>query len=132
VPEEEKEDHYRLADAFVMPGRGEGFGIVYLEALACGIPVVASSADASQEAVRDGKLGRVVDPDNLEDLRRGIQEALTADRGVPEGLEYFSFRRFRNRWHRVFESFGRGAQDWSPAWSTDVADHLINSPFSNT
>ena len=54
VPEEEKADHYRLADAFVMPGRGEGFGIVYLEALACGVPVVASSLDASREAVRDG------------------------------------------------------------------------------
>jgi len=38
VPEDEKADHYRLADAFVMPGRGEGFGIVYLEALTCGPP----------------------------------------------------------------------------------------------
>ena len=37
-------EHFRLADAFVMPGRGEGFGIVYLEALACGVPVVASRA----------------------------------------------------------------------------------------
>ena len=52
VSETEKADHYRLADAFVMPGRGEGFGIVYLEALACGVPVVASSLDASREAVR--------------------------------------------------------------------------------
>ena len=42
ILEEEKADHYRVADAFVMPGRGEGFGIVYLEAMACGIPVVAS------------------------------------------------------------------------------------------
>jgi phosphatidyl-myo-inositol dimannoside synthase len=42
VPEEEKGDHYRLADVFVMPGWGEGFGIVYLEAMACGIPVVGS------------------------------------------------------------------------------------------
>src|ERR1051326_7987759 len=33
IPEEEKAAHYRLADAFVMPGRGEGFGIVYLEAM---------------------------------------------------------------------------------------------------
>ena len=57
VPEEEKADHYRLADAFVMPGRTEGFGIVYLKALACGVPVVTSSADASQEAVRRGAAG---------------------------------------------------------------------------
>ena len=34
ISEAEKVDHYRLADVFVMPGWGEGFGIVYLEALA--------------------------------------------------------------------------------------------------
>jgi glycosyltransferase involved in cell wall biosynthesis len=62
VPESEKADHYRLADAYVMPGRGEGFGIVYLEALACGVPVVASEVDGSREAVREGALGILVDP----------------------------------------------------------------------
>src|SRR5262249_52354555 len=60
IPEEEKAAHFRLADAFVMPGRGEGFGIVYLEALACGIPVVASKLDAGREAVLDGQLGLIV------------------------------------------------------------------------
>ena len=103
VPEEEKEDHYRLADAFVMPGRGEGFGIVYLEALACGVPVVASSADASREAVRDGQLGAVVDPDDPDDVKKGILKILQEPTGVPEGLDYFSVERFRERWHEVVE-----------------------------
>ena len=101
VPESEKADHYRLADAFVMPGRGEGFGIVYLEALACGVPVVASALDASREAVRDGLLGQVVDPDDADEIRVGILAALVADREVPEGLAYFSFEQFKGRWHRV-------------------------------
>lgn len=101
VPEEEKADHYRLADAFVMPGRGEGFGIAYLEALACGVPVVASSADASREAVRDGELGIVVDPDDAASIKDGVREALDAPSGVPDGLDYFSVNRFRERWHRV-------------------------------
>lgn len=103
VPEHEKADHYRLADAFVMPGRGEGFGIVYLEALACGVPVVASALDASREAVRDGLLGEVVDPRDPADLRRGILRALTAERGVPAGLAYFSFENFQSRWHRLVD-----------------------------
>ena len=101
VPEEEKEDHYRLADAFVMPGRGEGFGIVYLEAMACGVPVVASSADASREAVRSGQLGVVVDPDDQDNLKRGICRALDAERGAPDGLEYFSYDAFEERWHQM-------------------------------
>ena len=101
VPEDEKADHYRLADAFVMPGRGEGFGIVYLEALACGVPVVASSADASREAVRDGRLGVVVDPDDQASIREGILDALAPPKGVPEGLDYFSQERFDERWRTV-------------------------------
>lgn len=100
VPEEEKEEHYRLADAFVMPGRGEGFGIVYLEAMACGVPVVASEADASREAVRNGALGTVVDPDESSNLIQGIQNALDQPGGVPDGLEYFSYEQFQTRWHR--------------------------------
>jgi phosphatidyl-myo-inositol dimannoside synthase len=104
IPEEEKVDHYRLADAFVMPGRGEGFGIVYLEALACGVPVVASGADASREAVRDGRLGEVVDPDNLDSVAAGIERALERGHGVPEGLDYFSFQRYQARWHGVIRS----------------------------
>lgn len=102
VSDSEKAEHYRVADAFVMPGRGEGFGIVYLEAAACGIPVVASRLDASREAVRNGELGAVVDPNDGAELRNAILAALsTRERSVPAGLEYFSVGRFRQRWHAV-------------------------------
>ncbi|MEG3898703.1 MULTISPECIES: glycosyltransferase family 4 protein [unclassified Microcoleus] len=56
VPTENLAAHYRLADACVMPSQ-EGFGIVYLEALACGIPVLAGDADGSADPLQDGKLG---------------------------------------------------------------------------
>ncbi|AFZ60107.1 glycosyltransferase [Anabaena cylindrica FACHB-243] len=48
--------HYRLADAYVMPSQ-EGFGIVYLEAMACGIPVLSGDNDGSADPLQDGKLG---------------------------------------------------------------------------
>jgi len=76
--------------------------------MACGVPVVASSADASREAVRDGQLGVVVDPDDPSDLRRGIYRALDTERGVPDGLEYFSFDRFLERWHEAVLGVTRG------------------------
>ena len=56
VPTADLAEHYKLADAYVMPSQ-EGFGIVYLEALACGIPVLAGDADGSADPLQDGKLG---------------------------------------------------------------------------
>jgi phosphatidylinositol alpha-1,6-mannosyltransferase len=65
VPNEALVEHYRLADAYVMPSQ-EGFGIVYLEAMACGIPVLSGDADGSADPLQDGRLGWRVphrDPD---------------------------------------------------------------------
>jgi len=56
VPTENLAAHYQLADAYVMPSQ-EGFGIVYLEALACGVPVLAGDADGSADPLQDDKLG---------------------------------------------------------------------------
>ncbi|MFG6106414.1 glycosyltransferase family 4 protein [Leptothoe sp. EHU-05/26/07-4] len=65
VPNEELVEHYRLADVYVMPSQ-EGFGIVYLEAMACGIPVISGDDDGSADPLQDGRLGWRVphrDPD---------------------------------------------------------------------
>jgi glycosyltransferase involved in cell wall biosynthesis len=62
IHEDELADHYRLADLYVMPSTGEGFGIVYLEALACGRPCLVGNRDAAPEAIDHGRLGMVVDP----------------------------------------------------------------------
>jgi glycosyltransferase involved in cell wall biosynthesis len=97
VREEEKADHYRLADAYVMPSRGEGFGIVFLEAMACGIPVIGSRADAGREALRDGKLGALVNPADNKEILKAVKNALKAQRRIPEGLAYFSEEAFQVR-----------------------------------
>jgi glycosyltransferase involved in cell wall biosynthesis len=56
VATDELPKHYCLADAYVMPSQ-EGFGIVYLEAMACGIPVLSGDADGSADPLQDGKFG---------------------------------------------------------------------------
>lgn len=106
IPETEKADHYRLADAYVMPSQGEGFGFVFLEAMACGIPCIGSTEDGSREALRDGELGLLVDPAKPEEIKAGILSMLKDPRGiVPTGLEYFSFDRFTVRFNTVVNNF---------------------------
>lgn len=96
--EEEKPDLYNLADVYVMPSRGEGFGFVFLEAMASGVPVIASAHDGGREAILDGRLGLLVDPANPAAIRAAISELLTRDRReIPPGLDYFAFERFVER-----------------------------------
>ena len=88
-----------------MPSKGEGFGIVLLEAMACGIPVMASKIDGSYEALLQGKLGVVVDPRNSESVIQGIKEILTCPKVVPAELDYFSFENFEKRCHSILDHF---------------------------
>lgn len=97
VSEAEKSEVFRLADVYAMPSSGEGFGFVVLEALASGVPVVASSSDGTREAVLDGKLGPAVDPRDHHALRAAILHAIKAPRVVPDGLSYFAFPNFQAR-----------------------------------
>jgi phosphatidyl-myo-inositol dimannoside synthase len=108
VPENDKRDLYRAAHVFAMPSHGEGFGIVFLEAMACGIPVVASTMDGSREAVRDGALGLAINPTDPAALRSAIRAALTRPRGVvPEGLDYFDMKNFERRVHTIVDQVCR-------------------------
>jgi glycosyltransferase involved in cell wall biosynthesis len=82
VQEEDKPVLYRHADTFVFPSRYEGFGLPVLEALACGVPVVASERGALGEVI--GEAGFAVDPDDARGMAGAIistiiQENLAAE-----------------------------------------------------
>jgi len=97
VPEERKADYFRLADAYVMPSTGEGFGIVHLEALASGIPTLGSTRDGSREALLEGELGELVDPSDKSQVLNGIVKTLSRPKGVPAALQQYSEAAFRGR-----------------------------------
>jgi glycosyltransferase involved in cell wall biosynthesis len=99
VPETEKVAHYNLADAYVMPSTGEGFGIVLIEAAACGVPVVGSRVDGSREALLDGRLGRLVDPGRPHELLGAVSAMIekSSPRRRNEVIDTFSTRNFRVR-----------------------------------
>lgn len=103
ILEREKVDHYRLADAYVMPSALEGFGYVYLEALACGLAVVGSQVDGSRDALLDGELGELVDPDDGPALTAAILRALEKPKMVPEQLKRFSLDQFNLKVEEILE-----------------------------
>lgn len=113
IPHEEIVDYYNLCDVFVMPSQGEGFGIVFLEALACGKPVIAGNIDGSPEAVLNGELGFLVDPHNTSEIKAAIIKILK--REVPQRLldslylrqrvlDFFSFNKFKEQVSEIFSS----------------------------
>lgn len=107
--EQQKPDLYALADVYVMPSHGEGFGFVFLEALASGVPVIASKQDGGREAVRNGELGLLVDPSNPAEIRAAIIDLLDRrERRIPPGLEHFSFANFELRVHEIVSSILHG------------------------
>jgi len=101
IPDEEVVDHYLLADMYVMPSKGEGFGIVFIEAMACGLPVVAGNKDGSTEALQFGKLGTLVDPDNKVEIRDAVLSLLQQEKqsqAIQKNvMQYFSFDQFKKR-----------------------------------
>nr|WP_217355688.1 glycosyltransferase family 4 protein [Ruegeria arenilitoris] len=70
---------YQVLDLFIAPQRWEGFGLTPLEAMACGVPVVATDVGAFSEIVTDPTLGRVVPPGDIPALAAAAAEML-ADR----------------------------------------------------
>lgn len=77
VPEEDKPALIKGAKVFVLPSFWEGFGIDALNAMACGVPVVASDRGSLPEVM--GEAGILVDPDSIESIADGIKSVLLAD-----------------------------------------------------
>lgn len=77
VPHEELVELYRAVDLVVVPSRYESFGLVAVEAMASGTPVVASRAGGLPFSIRDGVSGLLVEPENPRALADAINEVLT-------------------------------------------------------
>lgn len=102
IKDEELIDHYLLSDLFVMPSKKEGFGIVFIEALACGRPVIAGSKDGSADALLQGELGTLIDPDNTKELESAIIQNLQTGNTTPldmqeKVLQHFGFKQYKQR-----------------------------------
>jgi glycosyltransferase involved in cell wall biosynthesis len=78
-------EYMSICDLFVMPSWDEGFGIVYLEAMAHGKPVIACRGQGIEDVIVDGETGLLVEPKDLESLKEAMIRLLT-DRRLAEDM----------------------------------------------
>ncbi|MBX3025550.1 glycosyltransferase family 4 protein [bacterium] len=101
IGDRELPDHYRAADVLALPSidRTEAFGLVLLEALACGTPVVASRLPGVRTLVDDGRTGFLVDPGDPIALAARLAQCLR-ERGAlsPNAV---AFARARYGWDAI-------------------------------
>ncbi len=105
VSDENLEDLYKNSRLFVMPSHGEGFGIVYIEAMRHGLPVIGSVYDAAAEVISHGKTGLIIDSEKNGELAGGIIEVLSnrekarhmGEQGFLRWQKHFSYSSFKDR-----------------------------------
>ena len=107
IPEQELTDHFLVSDVFIMPSTKEGFGIVFIEAMACGLNVIGGNKDGSVDALANGRLGKLVNPDSIPAISSAIIKSLEEKQnstinGASQKIQMdvmntFGFEQFKHR-----------------------------------
>ena len=107
VSDDDRDRYLRHCAAFALPSSGEGFGLVYLEAMRVGRSVLTGSTDAGAEVIRDRVTGRAVDPRSSDELMDGLLD-VTGPNAEPYGRagrtlfeEQFTLGHFRDRFSHL-------------------------------
>jgi glycosyltransferase involved in cell wall biosynthesis len=107
VPQERLTEYYNGCSLFVLPSTDPGretFGIVLLEAMACGIPVIATEIAGPAEAIRESGAGLVVPPGNKKMLAEAIIRILgNRDLSASMGIEGRRLAEKKYNWRRIAE-----------------------------
>jgi D-inositol-3-phosphate glycosyltransferase len=116
-PPQRLADHYRAADVTVVPSHNESFGLVALEAQACGTPVVAAAVGGLRTAVRDGVSGVLVDGHDPRDYATAVRAVLARPELLSAGA----------RRHAGLFSWDRTADALVAAY-TSAAEEMSRAP----
>jgi len=114
VDDEKLLNYYHSADVFVFPSIYETQGIVALEAMASGLPVVAARAKALPDFIRDGENGYLFDPYDAKEFAEKVIKAIDNKKVVEKGLEFvknFSIEKMAGKLVGLYESKMR-AENW--------------------
>ena len=111
----EKEEFLSSADIFVFPTRVDSFGLVNLEAMQHGLPVVSTRVGAIPEIVQHGTTGLLIEPGDTDALKEALETLVLDDslraemgaRGRERFLAEYTLGRYSARWAELLESLSR-------------------------
>jgi len=76
IPDEDLPTLFSMADVYVMPSTKEGFGIVFIEAMYYRLPVIAGNKDGSADALLNGKLGLLIEPNSSIEIEKAVNKII--------------------------------------------------------
>ncbi len=101
IEEEELASHFSLADIYVMPSMKEGFGIVFVEAMYYGVPVIAGNADGSTDALLQGELGILINPEDVQAITEALQQMMVNNKAyLPNQqllMDHFGYKAYKRK-----------------------------------
>ncbi|MEJ7610087.1 MAG: glycosyltransferase family 4 protein [Ferruginibacter sp.] len=105
IREEELAAHFSLADIYLMPSIKEGFGIVFVEAMYYGVPAIAGNADGSVDALLNGRLGLLINPEDPDAITEAVMKMIRdpkqflPDHGIL--MEHFSYEKYKEKLEEI-------------------------------
>ncbi len=109
----------QMVDVFILPSEQESFGLVALEAMACGVPVVASRVGGLPEVVLDGKTGYLADVRDVQGMSEAVLKLLT------DNLRYKSFSEQAVTWAREKFPVDRAVQEYESVYEDLVQSRSL-------
>lgn len=107
IPDADLASYFTMADIYVMPSKKEGFGIVFIEAMNYGLPVIAGNTDGSVDALLNGELGLLVNPQNVNEIKEALEKMITHPEAYQPDrkklMEHFSFETYKRKLEGVLE-----------------------------
>ena len=104
VTRDELAREYQNADVFCFPTIGEGYGLVVLEALSCGVPVISSDLAGGNDAIVDGKNGFVVKAGDDDELKEKIKWCISHRKELAEMRHFSHLSALEFTWERYHEN----------------------------